>query len=93
MQVEYSVCFSMAAGNGVPLDPLAVSILIIKSLESLSEPLFTLDQCFDLLELSVATQTLEVRLNLFRATIECMPETKRGEWERHPQICSAAFVP
>ena len=75
------------AGNagGPPLDPLAVSVLVIKSLESLAEPLFSYEQLLDLLSVAVSNQTQDVKYVQLRAVLESMPPAKRGERAAGPE--------
>ena len=61
------------------MDPLAVSVLVIKSLESLADPIFSNEQCIDLLSLGCSDEALDVKYTIIKSVIECVPEAKRSE--------------
>lgn len=66
------------AGGTRPLDPLAVSVLVIKSLESLAEPLFSVDQCIDLLMEACSDNTSEVKFSIIHDIVDRVPDARRG---------------
>lgn len=54
-------------------------MLVIKSLESLAEPLFTFEQCLDMLAVACADATMDVKYAQIRMVLDAMPAAKRGE--------------
>ena len=61
------------------MDPLAVSVLVIKSLESLAEPIFSSEQCIDLLSQGCSDEALDVKYTIIRSVIEGVPDAKRSK--------------